>query len=284
MCVVLVVFLSTAVLHSVSAGGAYCAKTAQARAAALGLPYPGLHGAPDLSGLAPYVMHPRTYSYDELSASDPNVAVYQQNLPGGSPFDGTVYKQANPRSADRFQLSRGIHTPVYDYTGDQMLGFPRGRSASNPESSFKEVKRVALPTLEEAPSQSDLVNPDPRGRKQPLSFVDKKHDLAVDESAPNRRGMSLSGLTLPRSGGHAAYQGGLIVAGLGEEGFGEEAPVPHSFPFIRGKGKVTKQGPVHGSWKMIRFPSRLTQHLQRGPHVIPFVQGKAVLKRLTKSN
>ncbi|RVE62976.1 hypothetical protein OJAV_G00162410 [Oryzias javanicus] len=77
MCVALVVLLSVSVLHSASAGGAYCSKTAAARAAALGLEYPGHHGAPDLSG--PQMIYPRSFNY-EVAAADPDWGFYQQAM------------------------------------------------------------------------------------------------------------------------------------------------------------------------------------------------------------
>lgn len=222
--------------------------------------------------------YPRTFNPDKLAASDPYVAVDQQILPGGAPFDETMYKQAHPRSADGFQLSRGIR-PLFpdDYTADQMPSLPGGPSAGNPESSFKEVKRIALPALEEAPGRSDLVDLDPRGHNRPLSLAGNKHDLAVDESAPDGYGMSLSGLPQPRSGRRAGFHSGLTADRL-------EGGAPVARPLhLKGNGEAKKRGSTYGGWKMIRFPNYLTRRLQKGPHVIPFVEGKAVWNLLRKS-
>ncbi|XP_023131778.1 uncharacterized protein LOC111572360 [Amphiprion ocellaris] len=274
MCIPLGVFLSTMVLHSVSAGGVYCAKTARARAAALGLDYPGVHGAPDLYGPPHHAAHPQPYN----NMNDQELASYRQNHPEGKLIDDTIYKQPYPVRSDGFLLSRGTYKPLQSgYTTDQVSGFPRGHSVSNHEPSFEEVKHVALPALGQAPGQSDLVNWDPRGHSKSHSFVYNEHDLVVDESAPNRHGMSLSELPLPKTMGHVAYQRGLTGYGLGRE-----VPVLGSSRFIK-KGHTRarmSQGPVFGSW--IRSPGRPPQYLHRSLNVQPFVQGNAVLRRLIK--
>ncbi|XP_041844354.1 uncharacterized protein LOC121641987 [Melanotaenia boesemani] len=264
----LVVFVSAALLHSVSAGGSYCAKTAKARAAALGLKYPGDHGAPDLSGPAPNVLHPKMLHYSDLAASEPNMASYQHNQPEAL-FDDSVYEQVHPRSSDRVPLSHETYTP--EYTTNQMLIFPRGRSVSNPESSSKVVKQIALSTLAEAPGQSDLVNVNPRGHK-PLSYIYDEHDLAFDESAPNRPGMTPSEFLIPRSGGRE-YHSGPINA------LGNKVAALHWYHHLnRGMSGI----PLYGSWKMIKHPVHLAQSLYRGYHVPPFVQGKVAIKYLMK--
>ncbi|KAK0131482.1 Granulocyte colony-stimulating factor receptor [Merluccius polli] len=54
-------------LDPAAAGGIYCAKTARARAAALGLDYPGIHGAPGLDDTGQYGVHdhpPGSYLHD----------------------------------------------------------------------------------------------------------------------------------------------------------------------------------------------------------------------------
>ncbi|KAM7421259.1 hypothetical protein PAMA_015421 [Pampus argenteus] len=81
MVVLLLVFLSAVVLHSVAAGGVYCAKTARARAAAMGLDYPGVHGAPDLLGQAHVGMQPRTMPFrpHPYDSNPPNMARYRPN-------------------------------------------------------------------------------------------------------------------------------------------------------------------------------------------------------------
>ncbi|XP_028281996.1 uncharacterized protein LOC114448939 [Parambassis ranga] len=268
MCrVPLMVFLSFIVLHSVSAGGAYCAKTARARAAALGLAYPGVNGAPDLFGPA-----------GDLERAEPERYMASYRQPGGSPFDYTVHKQAQPRRSDRLPLSHATYKPGHSrlFTSDQMLSFPRGYSVNNRKSSFEEVKHIALPTPVEAFGQSDLVSRYPEGHTKPLSFVYNEHNLVVDESAPNRRGMSLTGLPQPQSKGHGADQRGRgrDVAVLGSSRINN-----------RGRARpMTRQGPASGSWERIRLPGHLAQHLGRNPNVKHFVYGSPVVRYLMKPN
>ncbi|KAL7394088.1 hypothetical protein ABVT39_020447 [Epinephelus coioides] len=279
MCVpLLMVLLSTVMLHSVSAGGVYCAKTARARAAALGLDFPGVHGAPDLHGPAPHRMPFGSQPYDdsdpELDETGPNVASYSQSQPEVRSLHDRIQKQAHPRSW------HGTYSPVQsDYTTDQVLSPPRGRSVINRKSNFEEVKHVAPPTLTAARGQPDLVNWDPQGRNKPRSFVYNEHDLAVDESVPNRRGMSLSGLSLPRSRGHGAHQRGLTGNGPGRE-----VPVLGSSG-ITDKDRVramTRSAAV-GRLNRIRFSSHLAQPLRRRLNVEQFFQGNPALRHLTRS-
>ena len=61
------------------------------------------------------------------------------------------------------------------------------------------------------------MNWDPQGRSKSLSFVHSEHDLVVDDTVPNRRGMSLSGLPLPQSRGRGPYQRDLTGFGQGRE-------------------------------------------------------------------
>ncbi|CAI5663542.1 unnamed protein product [Oreochromis niloticus] len=250
MSVLLVGFLSTVVLHSVSAGGAYCAKTARARAAALGLDYPGVHGAPDLSGPAHHGIPPHPYNH-EWFETVPNMATPQQNRPT---FNNVRHRQANLGTSDGFLMTHGTYRPVQsEYATKPVHGFPREQSVSNRGSSFKGVKRVALPTLADAPGQFDLVNRDPQGH----SVVYSEHDLVVDESVPNRRGIFRHALSLPQSWGHGAYQRALTVHG--------KEPVLGSNHFNEGHGAaITSSGPpMFGSWRY-RFP---------GLNVKQFVQG-----------
>ncbi|KAK5861929.1 hypothetical protein PBY51_017366 [Eleginops maclovinus] len=219
MCVLLLVFLSSIVLHSVSAGGVYCAKTARARAAALGLDYPGVHGAPDIYRPAHHGMHhsmmaprpqPENNNDPEMGATEPNMAYNRQ--PGVLSLGDRIHGEGQPRSL------HGAYSPVQtEYTTDQVLSLPRGRSLTNHKSNFNQVKHVAPPTLAEALGQPDLVNRDPQGRNKPFSHVYNKHNLLVDKSVPDRHGMSLSRLPLPQSRGHGAYQRGFIGYGLRRE-------------------------------------------------------------------
>ncbi|XP_018555394.1 uncharacterized protein LOC108899440 [Lates calcarifer] len=282
MCVPLVVFLSALVLHSVSAGGAYCAKTARARAAALGLDYPGVHGAPDFYEMQPGTMLLRPQPYEnndpESDKTEPNMASYRQTQPEVRLLAVSAHKQAYPR---RSESALGTHNPVRrEYTTNQVLSFPRGQSVSNRKSNFEEVKHVAPQTRVKAPGLSDLVYWDPQGRSKPFSFVYNKHDLVVDESVPNRRGMSLSGLPLPQSQGHGTYQRGLTGFGLGGE-----VPVLASSRFPN-KGHVramTGQTPVFGRQRIV-LRDRLPQSFLRNLNVRQFVQGNPVLRPKPKSD
>ncbi|XP_041648764.1 uncharacterized protein LOC121513230 [Cheilinus undulatus] len=201
MCVPLLVYLSIVLLQRVSAGGAYCARTARARAAALGLDYPGVNGAPDLSRPPNNEMHPRsisqTYYYNEQAEIGPNLASYGQNHPGLRPLDDSIHKKAHPMSFTSLPRS---YNP--GHTTHQGLSFPRGRSAINHRSNFEQVNHVAP----EASSQHNLVHLNPQGHSKPPSFVNNGHDLVVDESVPNSRGVYVSGPPLPHGRGRAPYQ------------------------------------------------------------------------------
>ncbi|XP_027868827.1 uncharacterized protein LOC114142022 isoform X2 [Xiphophorus couchianus] len=176
-CVLLWWLLSTAVLHSVSAGGAYCAKTARARAAALGLKYPGVHGAPDFSSPAVHLLPPLTFSFDHLPPTESNVNSYED--------DHKKAPSDNPHARDSGLLDR------------------------KPESSLEEVNHVALPTLAKASSRPDPMNLHPQGRRKPFLVRRSKNNPAGDEFAPNRRGMPLTGHAPLLTWGHTAYQSGI---------------------------------------------------------------------------
>lgn len=264
--------------------------SAVARAAALGLDYPGVHGAPALSGPAHDGMHtgampfwpqPHNSNNRELAETEPNMASYIQNQPGVRSFD-RIQKQAHPRSSEStFLPSRGTYSQVQsEYIADQVLRPPRGQPVISHKSNFEEVKHVAPLTVAVAPGRSDLVNWDPQGRNKPLSFVHNEHDLAVDESVPNKRGVPLSGLPLPQSRGHGTYRRGLTGYGLGRQ-----APVHGSSGFTD-KDRVramTGRAPAVGGLKRIWFPGLLAQPLHRALNVRQFVQGNPVLRRMTKA-
>ncbi|XP_035018971.2 uncharacterized protein LOC118113388 [Hippoglossus stenolepis] len=281
MCVPLVVLLSVFMLHSVSAGGLYCAKTARARAAALGLDYPGVHGAPEFSGPAHHEVHPDTMplrprpyegSDPYLDEGEPNVASDGHNQRQVGSFDDGARQQAHPRSSESTSLlSHGAYNPVQsEYTS-----FPRGQTDSNHNSNFEEVKHVAPPTLFQASGQPDLANWDPQGRGESLSFVYNKHNLVFDESAPNRRGMSLSGLPLPRSRGHGTYHRGLT-------GFGPSREVPvlasSRFPSKGHVRAMISRSPAFGRRGKIRLPDHRLRSLHRNLDVKQFVQGNPALR------
>ncbi|XP_068592166.1 uncharacterized protein [Cebidichthys violaceus] len=254
MSVPLVFFLSAVVLHSVSAGGVYCAKTARARAAALGLDYPGVHGAPYLSGPARRGMHPsmmpfRPQPYKKLDETEPNMASHKRSQQDVRSLDDRIHKQTHSRTR------HGTRSPVQsEYASERVLSLPRGRSVFNRKSNFEEVKHVAPPTLAEAPGQPDLVNWDPRGRNKPLSFVHNEHDSVVDEFVPNRRDMSLSGLPLPQSRGHGAYPS--VLTGYGRV---RQVPVLRSSGFTN--GATSSQNLAVGRPERIGFSGRLAHPL-----------------------
>lgn len=260
---------------------------AVARAAALGLDYPGVHGAPDLSGHAHDEMHTGTlpfraqpsHSYhNEMAHNEANMASYRQNQPAVRLLDDRVHKQAHTRSpVSTFLLSPGTYNQVQnEYASDQMLRQARAGPASSRKSSFEEVKHVAPLTPAAAPSQFDLVNWDPQGRNKPLLFVYNRHDLVGDGSAPNRHGVSLSGLPLPQSRGHGIYQRGPTGYGLGRR-----APILGSSGFT--KAEMMVQAPAVGKLKPIRIPGQLTQPLHRHLGLRQSVQGNPVLRHFKNS-
>ncbi|XP_033959154.1 uncharacterized protein [Pseudochaenichthys georgianus] len=261
MCVLLLLFLSSIVLHSVSAGGVYCAKTARARAAALGLDYPGVHGGPDLYRPPHHGMH--------HSMMAPRPQPENNNDPGwGATEPNMASNEGHPRSL------HGAYRPVQaEYTTDQVLGLPRERSLFHRKSNFKQVKHVAPPSLAEAPGQPDLVNRDPRGRNKPLSHVYNKYNLLVDESVPNRHGMS-------QSRGHGAHQRRFTGYGLRRE-----VPVLSSYG-IMNSGHIratTSSKPAVDRRKWIRFPGLLPQPLHQRLNVKQYFQGNPVRRHLTES-
>ncbi|XP_013874034.1 uncharacterized protein LOC106524679 [Austrofundulus limnaeus] len=249
-------FLSITVFHSVSAGGAYCAKTARARAAALGLEYPGVHGAPDLS--APVHHHPTTFSYAPFA--DPNMDFRVYDQPRESPLD-IMYKQVDPRS---FLQGHGTSVPR------SYNSFPRELLDRAPESSFEEVKHVA-------PSLFGAMTLNPRSHMNSPPFVYTKHDLVVDESAPNRHGVPSSGLAPPQSRDHPADE-----SSPARNTQGRRVPLFHSSR-LSSKGGAKLGAPRYGRWKMIQFPRQ--PHLQL-PNVLnskPFFTGKTILNSVRKT-
>lgn len=257
----------------------------------MGLDYPGVHGAPDLYGPAHHGMQPRTMPFRlefhnnngglAETEPEPNMASYRQNQPAVTSLDDRIHKQAHPKGFEStFLVSRDTYNPLQsEYTTDQVVRLPRGPSVINRKSNFEGVKHVAPPTLAVASSQSDLVNWDPQGRNKALSFVYNEHDLVVDESVPNRRGVALTRLRLPQSRGHGPYQRGLTGYGLqrkvpvlGSSGFTHK-------PHVR---VMTGRGPAVGTLKRIRFPGHLAQPLHSSLNVKQFAQGNPVLGHMTE--
>lgn len=200
-------------------------------AATLGLDYPEVHG------IAHHGMHAATvplrlqsYNGDdhEVAVAEPIMVSSTQNQPGVTSQGERKHKQDQARGSESsFLLSHGTYNPVQSpYTADQVLRLPRGQ-VINRKPKFEAVKHVGPSVLTEAPGPSDLVSWDFQGCSKPLSFVHSEHDLVVDESVPNRHGISLNGLPLPWSWGHSTYQGGLTGYGLGRR-----VPVLSSSGFI----------------------------------------------------
>lgn len=211
-----------------------------------------------------------------MAETEHYMASYRQ--PGRSPFDYAVHKQAHPRRSDSFLPSYATYKPSHSrrFASDQMPSFPRGYSVNNRKSSFEEVKHIALPTPVEAFGQSDLVYWHPEGHTKPLPFVYNEHNLGVDKSTPNRRGMSLTGLPPHQSKGHGADQRGhgrdVTVLGSSRINDGGQASL------------MTSRGPASGSWKRISFPGHIAQRLHPNPNVKHFVYGSPVVRYRIKKN
>ncbi|XP_054903299.1 uncharacterized protein LOC129370995 [Poeciliopsis prolifica] len=265
-CVLLWWLLSTAVLHAVSAGGAYCAKTARARAAALGLAYPGVRGAPDLFSPAVALLHPSTFSFDDLPPTESYEDAHKR-APSANPwYIGTHARDSGrfPFSHDRFpQASRG-------QMADQILVVPRGLLDRKPESSLEEVNHVAPPTLAKAPSRPDPMNLHPQGHRKPFLFSHSENNPAGDEFAPNRRGMPLTGHAPLLTWGHAAYQSGI----------NPKVPLLHSAHLLQ---RQLGLAPVRGFWKVVKHPGHLVKNQRRRLGVRPLIQGRAILQGLRKT-
>lgn len=261
-----------------------CFCSAVARAVALGLPYPGVHGAPDFQTPVHHVMHPFTgpqpyrNNHLKLGETESNTVLYRPNQPAVGASEDRAHAQAHTGSSEStFLLNRGTYNPVQsEYTINRAPSLPRDHSVGDRMSDFEEVKHAAPSTRAEAPGQSDLVNRDRQGRSKPLSFVYNKLDLVVDESVPNRRGMSLSGPSLPRSRGHSTYQRGLTGFGLGRE-----VPVLASSRFP-GKGHIRPTmdwSAVFGRWERMRFPEHVIQPLHKTLNVKPLGHGNPMPRR-----
>nr|XP_020445842.1 uncharacterized protein LOC109954684 [Monopterus albus] len=272
----LVVFLSTTVLHSVSAGGVYCAKTARARAAALGLNYPGVYGAPDLHvphharrpSTKPLRPHLYKNTHLEPAESDSHMAYYKRYYPGVRFLDNRRHEHARLRAPEfPFQPSYGTYNPIqHEYASKQAFALPKGQLVRNHKSYFEGVKHVSPPKWAEGPSQSDHVNWNHRGHTGPRSFGYNEHGL-VD--VPNRYSMPVSGHSPPWSNSHGAHQRGLTGRDLGRE-----VPVLASSHFIKGHGgAMTSQDPVSARWLRFRFPGHPAQPLHRNLGVKQFIQG-----------
>ncbi|KAK7893467.1 hypothetical protein WMY93_022619 [Mugilogobius chulae] len=169
--------LSAVWVHCVSAGGAYCAKTARARAAALGLEYPGVHGAPNLSGPPSHsVHHPQPFQ------SNPQPPAVNYN---------TFY---NPfLEFPHFQpVGSGSHSLLHS---NLLSSISRGEPLNKHQSNFEQVKRVGPLTERQPPSWDGLEQRASESHKTLLPFVYGWPGAAGDASVPNGHGMS--GMTAP---------------------------------------------------------------------------------------
>lgn len=260
--------------------------SAVAHAAALGFDYPGVHGAPDLFGPAHHGMihdtvpaRPHHYenAYPHAAGLEPDLAYNRRVQPKGRFLSDSAHKQAFPWGSESpFLLRPRTYEPVQtEYYNSQWLSLPRGHPFSNPKSNVAEVKHGAPSARHKAPGQSDLLNWDSEGQNAPLSFVYNEPDLVVDESVPNRYGMS--GFPLPQSRGHNAYKRGLGLTGyILKRG----VPVIGSFRLTR-KDHVAAFGPgsAVGGSKRVRFPNRIAQPRLGGFNVKRFVQSNPVPRR-----
>ncbi|TNN89111.1 hypothetical protein EYF80_000399 [Liparis tanakae] len=222
--------------------------------------------------MRPFGPQPYKNNDPDLDETEPNMASYKQSQQEVRSLDDRRHGQTH------FRTSPGAYSPVQsEYASDQALGLPRRRSVINRKSNFDEVKRVAPPTPAVASSRPDLVNRDPQGRNKPLSFVHNKRGRVVDESVPNGREMSLSGLPQPPSGGHAAYPGGRTGYGLQRR-----VPVFRSSGNANG-AQTSGQKLAVGRPKRIGHSDRLAAPLYRRLNVKPAFQGNFVPRRLIKS-
>ncbi|XP_028986378.1 uncharacterized protein LOC114843729 [Betta splendens] len=252
MRVPLVVLLSTVMLHSVSAGGVYCAKTARARAAALGLAYPGLHGAPDLHGPAHNGLHPRPHPYKhagpEPAGFGPDMSYYNQRYPGVKQSH-SEHKQAQPwNSESPFHQNRDTYSPVQS----EYAAGPRGLPVSNLGSDSEQVQHVDPRAWAPSSGQPAPMNGQPQGHTEPLPFV---------YGVPNRRAPVLTALPLT----HGVYQ-----RGPARHDFGGDDPVLGSYPFpIQPYAAVAGTPPLFPGWWRVWFPPQPVPMLHRNPDVGP---------------
>lgn len=243
--------------------------------------YPGVHGAPDLSGTAHHGKRagtmptgPQLYTGNghEPAVPEHMMAPYRQNPPGVTSLDGRTHKQAHFRGSEStFLHSRSPYNPVQsEPTADQVLRLPGGQAVINRKSNFEEVKHVAPPTPAKAPGRSNAVSWDPQGHNKPLSFVYSQHDLAVEEAAPNGRDMFASRPSLPPSHGGSAYRRGSTGYSLGrKEPVLSSSSLPNKDP-IRG---TASGGPA------VSRPRRIKLF---GQNLKQFDQGNPVIRHMSE--
>lgn len=235
---------------------------ALARAAALGLDYPGVHGAPDLhrpsqNGMQPSTTLSRPHLYQQV---DPNRGYYTQRYPRVGLSDGIAHKQTHPwNSESSFQRNPDTYSPVErEYATQRDPGVPRGLPVSNLGSDFEQVKHAASAAWAATPGQPELMNWKPQGHAEPLPFVYNEHDLVFDRSVPNRRATALTGLPLT----HGIYHRGLAGYGFGDApvlGFSHLPNQPYAI--------ATRTAPMFPGWWRIWFPPPPVPFLHRSVDV-----------------
>lgn len=224
-----------------------------ARAAALGLHYPGVY-APAPPGTRPSrrLLGPQPYQDGRplWKETGPDAASHANRQPDVRSPDGRPREPTHPWSW------RGASRPAQrDHAAGRAL--PRGRSVIYRQPYSEEVKRVVPPTAAGAPGRPDLVDWRPQGRSRPPSPVYDGRDHAVDESVPNGRDVSVRGLPLPRSGGRGAYPSSIPGRGLARDA-----------PVLRSSGSAARapSGPDPGP-AGIGLSGSLARPLRRRLHV-----------------
>lgn len=181
--------LSAAWLCCASAGGAYCAKTARARAAALGLHLPGVHHrGTDLSELPPYsALRPQ--------ASPPplhhhhhhhqHYRLFQNNPQPPASGYNTLYNL--PKDIPRFQPAGYDAAAVR--ANPLLSRLSGGDPLNDRQSNFAQVKRVAGPiSRTQPPGRANFVDRSSESQRSGLQFAYNGRYVGVVD--PNRRGVS----------------------------------------------------------------------------------------------
>lgn len=189
------IHLSAAWLHCVSAGGAYCANSARARAAFLGLKFPGAYGAPDLSGPPPYpALYPQASHHHQFFQNNPQPPATDYNL---------LYNL--PKEFPHFQPAG--HGGLVQTNPLRLSGLSGGEPLNNRQLNFAQVKRVVGPLMQtRPPGQTDFEDWASESHRKKLQFASNGRDAAADAIVPNRPGMSgLSGHFQPLSRSYSFY-------------------------------------------------------------------------------
>ncbi|XP_055020024.1 uncharacterized protein LOC129411863 [Boleophthalmus pectinirostris] len=187
------IILSAAWVHFVSAGGAYCAKTARARAAALGLGYPGVHGAPDLSGPPPFFAQHPSAPHHQHSPNNPQPPAMDYN---------EFYNL--PREFPHFQpAGYGSHSLAQSNLLSKLSG---GEPVTSHPTNFEQVKHDGPLTQMQPPGMDKLMYRALESQKYPLPLVYNWPGMAVDAYVPNTHGTrGVKGPPLPLSPAYGVY-------------------------------------------------------------------------------